>query len=797
MSFLPINSRVELQAFGRTSRQGKRGTAQIIMVAKEGEHDIENIKQKRDKDEKNRIDKSIKKDLPLIQFRDDIFKRFCLLLNELRDLHKEEWKLNSVKERWALWLITNIDEETEIDNPGFFEAKEQDFNELCEEMRNECSTINICKNPVHLFRLINFQILSDSDIKTLVESLEKIISLDQTCSFVAHYHLAFAFIKKRSQDDDDEDDSNSDANYFEYLKAKNLVENARNIILNIIAQHECFLIQSKTKNGSELENQLLNKVLVFYLCKQQIEMFAKLIDSIMNERDDGLMFNGFSRLFEFFRNTDDRDEFEDSFENFETVLFDIGEFDPFWQATALNLIDNTNVIVDSIFQVFNFTGFNQMNNMLTNETLNLFTKKMIKNEIISQDDFDRKIFRILKIMTCGIDSLIDLNALTFIDLDCAQIKVFKDINKVLVQQFNQDDWIQIVKSLEKTNENNIKQFIFKLIITSDVIKKQIHECLIEAISRSNFKICIKACIFIQKQLNSEEVDVQFLQFNKNAWKHQEIFFKIAFDLIKPIFDYENKGVEEVINKYRLELIELFKNNLDKTMKGMEENYSIKKNMMKLMRINEADSNNLWDSITWVVNDDEITVKQKISIPDMLFNIDDSKEIKETKIKLYDFVNELYDFQSDTNTTDEVQETLSEIIKQLCVDYEYSIYYNLKFKMQEMIKDRWNETSRDVENALNSHINRCKSIKCMEKLAEGSIVHVNSDSKSTKLNIIAVDYDDLIEESDSNKQNEQNQYIEELISKNLQRLTDAKQTEISNITISQIAKSYNPDAYLKN
>jgi hypothetical protein len=125
LTFLPINPRVEQQAFGRTSRQGNRGTSQLILniydviprlpIYSESadEHSnlsidnwqkIEYLRELCQKAETNQLKKILTEDIPEIKLKDELFRKFCELLHDLRQMDNDEYKLNSVKERWGLWL---------------------------------------------------------------------------------------------------------------------------------------------------------------------------------------------------------------------------------------------------------------------------------------------------------------------------------------------------------------------------------------------------------------------------------------------------------------------------------------------------------------------------------------------------------------------------------------------------------------------------------------------------------------------------------------------------------------------
>lgn len=112
VSFLPVNKRVEDQAFGRTARQGKSGTAQLII--KEGDvaalgleieesKTFDEIKSARDDIEKERLYRIENSELLSINFQDDIFAKFSSLYTAFAK-NKDYYLRKDLKEFWAFWL---------------------------------------------------------------------------------------------------------------------------------------------------------------------------------------------------------------------------------------------------------------------------------------------------------------------------------------------------------------------------------------------------------------------------------------------------------------------------------------------------------------------------------------------------------------------------------------------------------------------------------------------------------------------------------------------------------------------
>ena len=117
LSFLPNNSRVEAQAFGRSARQGKQGSGQLVIMPpvaatllyKQFPHlgkanNIRDLKAWRDERESIRLEKVRSYSLPEITLKDDLFEKFCTFAEILRGTDANKYKLAEVEDRWGFWL---------------------------------------------------------------------------------------------------------------------------------------------------------------------------------------------------------------------------------------------------------------------------------------------------------------------------------------------------------------------------------------------------------------------------------------------------------------------------------------------------------------------------------------------------------------------------------------------------------------------------------------------------------------------------------------------------------------------
>jgi preprotein translocase subunit SecA len=117
LTSMPSNYRVLKQAFGRTSREGKKGTGQII-IKKDSYQSYSDVVEEMIANEKERIEK-IQKHLKIILFKDKLFIDFC---GTIKHLDKNTCIFDDIRERWAMFLKENISKYT-VDDFNEFEIE--------------------------------------------------------------------------------------------------------------------------------------------------------------------------------------------------------------------------------------------------------------------------------------------------------------------------------------------------------------------------------------------------------------------------------------------------------------------------------------------------------------------------------------------------------------------------------------------------------------------------------------------------------------------------------------------------
>jgi len=212
IGFLPCNKRVEDQAFGRTSRQGKEGTAQLIIRSselaqfgidveeyneQEGEDDFSAIKELRDEAEKLRIANIGSTAIQKLLVKDKLFSHFSDLYNSLKDKTSSNpqklYALKDLKEFWAFWLKKQ-------DFSGIKSDDDRKIEKLFASFKLDASEIiegNIKHNPYYSIALAEAHLQQDN-IKKAEKALNNAITISKNPEilYTAYYKLFEIAIEK-------------------------------------------------------------------------------------------------------------------------------------------------------------------------------------------------------------------------------------------------------------------------------------------------------------------------------------------------------------------------------------------------------------------------------------------------------------------------------------------------------------------------------------------------------------------------------------------------------------------------
>ncbi|CAF0875274.1 unnamed protein product [Didymodactylos carnosus] len=198
ITFMPPNKRVEEQAFGRTARQGKRGTGQRILNAASlthcGQSDIQEITQQRDRIEVNILEDFQEHELKVIILKDELFVKFCSLLNEIRQKIRVTHAAHSVfesnvvlgiEEQWAMFL-------RKIDNRKFpidIKQVNKEYDDFSKKINEDYEKDDVIKNPYYHIVIGNDLIIKKFSWKNnydvAMKHFDKAITLDPENSAAA------------------------------------------------------------------------------------------------------------------------------------------------------------------------------------------------------------------------------------------------------------------------------------------------------------------------------------------------------------------------------------------------------------------------------------------------------------------------------------------------------------------------------------------------------------------------------------------------------------------------------------
>ena len=144
LTYMPKNYRVLKQAFGRTSREGKKGTGQIILK-NVGYNSYTDVVKEMNDNEKEEI-QAIQKRLRILLFKDKLFEDFIKLV---KDVDFNGYLIDDINERWANFLRDNI---TSVGDELDIEKVEKKFKILKKEIEEVLSieqSAKVFKNPFY------------------------------------------------------------------------------------------------------------------------------------------------------------------------------------------------------------------------------------------------------------------------------------------------------------------------------------------------------------------------------------------------------------------------------------------------------------------------------------------------------------------------------------------------------------------------------------------------------------------------------------------------------------------------
>ncbi|XP_028282490.1 uncharacterized protein LOC114449221 [Parambassis ranga] len=285
LSFLSENTRVELQAFGRTARKGKPGSAQVIMCTEHLQQSfrrastLKEAKHTRDELAAEKVNEMMN-DVAEMKLREDLFAEYCKTLHDIykrADGDERRAVVAIMNEFWGIWLQTKSEEIDQLKRDDLEKSLKADLTLATSQTQSQTSP---CSSIYHYIKFGNVA-LSEKQWDVSTRLFEKAMKLDENWAAIAFYNHAYCTINQSSE------------NYLnkardDLLKAQESLKYLSEECIVCLQFAKMSSAESANSDPTGLEKQLTTKCNMFSYLDKNINEAIQKVDEIQKKGRDAI-----------------------------------------------------------------------------------------------------------------------------------------------------------------------------------------------------------------------------------------------------------------------------------------------------------------------------------------------------------------------------------------------------------------------------------------------------------------------------------------------------------------------------